>query len=244
MSEQDENLNQDEQGEKGQDDQLAAVNERIGKAFEAIEGISRQLGTLSGSVSQFVEGARKQAEPKEEEEDTPPQDLSDEELEALSHKDRVRYYKELAKYEVRKELKGVTKRLETDETTRAKERYQQEVNNLAEKNKDFWEWKEDIRAQIENNPALTITQAFKLARADNPDKVEVMKKKYADKKATEDEGEDEKGGTGKAKPPFGGLKPSSGRKAPVSTKNVDTKSAMLAAWDKTMAGVSKDLFES
>lgn len=44
---------------------------------------------------------------------------------------------------------------------------------------DFWEWKDDIKSVLSENPNLNVQRAYKLARAEAPEKAAEMDKKYA-----------------------------------------------------------------
>ncbi len=54
----------------------------------------------------------------------------------------------------------------------------EQIDRLASANKDFFEWTNEIRATMKSHPSLSPSQAFNLAKSENPKKVSEMAKKY------------------------------------------------------------------
>lgn len=106
---------------------------------------------------------------------------------------------------------------------------QVEAERVASKHDDFWDLKEEIGKEIKGNMYLTIEQAYKLAKVNNPDKVKTLQEakeaKGKDGKDTKKEKEEEED---RKEMPFGGLLPTSGRVRP--NQKMSMKDAGEAAW--------------
>ena len=76
-------------------------------------------------------------------------------------------------------LKPVSERITNVESTVTSDLGSRQVADAAKNNKDLYEWKDEISVLLKESPGLKITRALAIARAENPDKAEAMKKKYA-----------------------------------------------------------------
>lgn len=68
----------------------------------------------------------------------------------------------------------VSERLEEDLAGR-------EVNAAAGERPDFYEWRPEIAALVKENPSLSVTRAYTIARSENKDKAGKMDEKYTKK---------------------------------------------------------------
>jgi hypothetical protein len=59
-----------------------------------------------------------------------------------------------------------------------------EVNSAAGQRPDFYEWRPEISALVKENPSLSVTRAYTIARSENADKAKQMDTKYAKKSDT------------------------------------------------------------
>lgn len=75
----------------------------------------------------------------------------------------------------------VSERLENDLAGR-------EVNAAAGERPDFYEWRPEIAALVKENPSLSVTRAYTIARSENAEKATAMDKKYAKKSESKAEG--------------------------------------------------------
>jgi len=58
-----------------------------------------------------------------------------------------------------------------------------EVNAAAGQRPDFYEWRQEIAELVKTTPGLSVTRAYTIARAENPEKVKKMDEKYTKKSA-------------------------------------------------------------
>lgn len=122
-------------------------------------------------------------------------------------------------------LAGVDKKVDETSAELTKKEIASQIKELSTAHPDFWDWREEMAALVKSNPYLTPAQVFKLARIDNPEKVDELAKKYT--KKDEKKGSDEED-------VFGGLMPTSGRSAKAGSKKLNAKEAASAAWDEIM----------
>src|SRR3990167_1333366 len=54
----------------------------------------------------------------------------------------------------------------------------EQVEKTASDHKDFWEWSNEIKGVLKDNPTLTVRRAYALVRSENPEKAKEMDKKY------------------------------------------------------------------
>lgn len=93
---------------------------------------------------------------------------------------------------------------------------------------DFFEWKEEMRGLLKDNPTLTPARAYALARAENPEKVVKIDAKY---------------GLGKDKSKPNGsdnilsLFPQGGSATKSGAGKMNPKQAAEAAWDQVMSSL-------
>jgi len=128
--------------------------------------------------------------------------------------------------------KGFTQLSEDIKSTRAsgeKTAAAAEAERMSAKHDDFWDLRREVSAQIEANPYLTLDQAYKLAKVENPDKVKDITD--AKLKGTENDPEKVKAAAEeRSKYPFGGLLPTSGKTS--RNEKMTTDQAADAAWDE------------
>jgi len=115
-----------------------------------------------------------------------------------------------------------------DKGTRLKD-LQRQIEKLESRHPDFMDWREDIAEIAKNNPNISPQDAYDLARLRNPDRAKELDEKYkpADVKEAE-----KKAAEAKKKSPFGGLLPTSGKRAEAKT-NLDEDKAAELAWQET-----------
>jgi hypothetical protein len=103
------------------------------------------------------------------------------------------------------------------------ESYTRQIEGLMGQHKDFADWNEEMVAIVQENPGITPLRAYRLAKAENPEKDKKLDVKYNPPPE-------------KPKPPFS-FAPSSGSgsdndKPPTKVDNV---TAFKKAWEKTNA---------
>lgn len=150
-----------------------------------------------------------------------------EDLETLSRKEFAEHLVERVKTEV---VKPVEERIvqSEEETTAAGVRAQ--LAQVSKEKSDFWDWQGEMVEVLKKHPTLGVEEAYRLARAGNPDKAQTI-----DKAAVEKDVEKQK--KDKPETTFGGLLPTSGRAS--KNKRMSPKTAAEQAWDEL--GVSEHL---
>lgn len=100
------------------------------------------------------------------------------------------------------------------------------VQKFAEEHKDVYDWSDEIKKMFQETPGISIGNAYKLARMDNPEKATELDEKYSDEPKKEET------------TPFGGLTPTSGKglgdEAPEDEKDMDVDKAANLAWETAL----------
>lgn len=200
-------------------------------SIEEMTGVMKQMMT----TAERVRGEQQQpATPAAEEPEDEEEDPTD--LEVLSRKD-------FGSLIVRQVLKAVNKQVvepinnQIREMTAATTRNQIQgsVKELAEKHKDFWDWKDEMLALANENRGLAPQRLYQLARADNATKAAELDKKYAPPPR-------DGGGPIRFKG-FGGMTPSQSGSGSRSSK-MNGSDAATAAWAETVAALGGEpMFE-
>jgi hypothetical protein len=95
-----------------------------------------------------------------------------------------------------------------------------EIEQVAAANPDFKEWIPEMKAITAKAPALSIKEAYVMAKGLNPAKAEELQAKYNSKPKEE------------RRTPFGGLTPTKGGKNSTTHKAMSKTDALEAAWNK------------
>lgn len=102
------------------------------------------------------------------------------------------------------------------------------VNDPKNPHPDFYEWKDEMRALVKENPTLTPARLYSLARVENRAKAEKLDEKYGLNKPQKKNGEDK----------FLSLFPGSGSSTTKGgTGKMSPKEAAEKAWDQVMSGL-------
>ena len=206
----------DDVNDKTNDDKDKDDTDKNGEA-----AMTALLGTL-GEMSETMKGlGTRLANLEEGDADPPDLDKGDDDdapgdLDLLSNTELVGH---LLK-EIKKEIAPIGERLKAGEDIAVRDRTAATIDRLTRDNDDFMDFKDEIRDELVGNNNLTIEQAYKLAKINNPDKViELAEAKKKDEPDEPDE------------PKYGGLLPTSGlhRKSSRMTQ----ENAALDAWDET-----------
>jgi len=209
----------------------------VGTLVESSQKQGDQLSQLTGTLSGLTETQRQALErqsSKDNEEEE--EDLSaSADLESMDRKQFMGHMLGQVEKIITKSMKGLTDQLQTVSSSSEEQRLLIEVKELQAKHKDFNDFKPEMAKIAKDNPELSLTRIYALAKAENPDKVKELEEKYS-----KDESEDDKGSednkSSKSKPGFGGLLPTSGGSEEVPS-DMDTKTAADTAWAKTMVDV-------
>jgi hypothetical protein len=110
---------------------------------------------------------------------------------------------------------------------------QTDIDKAAVKYGDFWDWQVEARKILNDKPNLSIDEAYHLARATNPEKLQTMQTEAEKKVNAEKDSEKEKRDL-----EYGGLLPTSGKSKPNEKMEIDK--AADVAWEEVMGGTPYD----
>ncbi len=101
------------------------------------------------------------------------------------------------------------------------------IKEFTKDHPDFFEWKDEIRTLVKENPTLKPARLYTIARAENSEKAKRLDEKYGLNKASQDKGSEEK---------ILSLFPRTGSSATKSgAGKMSPKQAAAAAWDEVMS---------
>jgi hypothetical protein len=118
-------------------------------------------------------------------------------------------------------LKPVTDRLTAVQTSTAQDQGQRQISDMQAKHKDFIDWKDEMVRLVQTHPTLNLSQAYSLARSENPDKAKQLDARYDPPPPP-------------AKPLWGGLVGAlNGEASDSSPKKMDNHQATIEAYKET-----------
>lgn len=188
----------------GDDGESGGGGERGGDDADKGKGDDEQqqelLTTLTRSVGMLANGLTKMQEqftnlesrlPKakdsgeDDDGDEKGHQLGDDsvDLEQLDRKGFAQYLMQnmtkAVQQEITRHLKSVDTKVETLAEQFQSRNASDEITKVSEKNADFFEWTDEIRQVLKENPTLSVTRAYNLAKTENPEKAEKVRQKYA-----------------------------------------------------------------
>lgn len=210
--------------------QIELLTQSVGTLAKGLEELRSNQSTITEALAKLAEGT---GQSKQEQKDLA-EDLfgPDVDLEQLDRKSFAKLIQASVQQSISKELSTGQEKLANQinelasrfETKNASE----QIGATAKDNPDFWEWSAEIKKVLTEHPNLSVTRAYNLVKAENPEKVAKLKDKYnkpAPKKDT-----------------FIGLTPTSGHLGAEGTnKKMSANDAANAAFDAVMAQVG-DVF--
>lgn len=216
-------------GEVDEDDDKLKPGEGDDSVADEVKAALGELTTLVTGVSKRFDGLEERVNSlgtsSDEDDDDDDDEDVDADIEGMSRKDFGQHIVNRVVSQLRKEvLKPVESRVTDAEQRMENDRIGKLVEKASEKYEDFWEFKDEIMAEVKKNAYLEPEEAYHLARSKHPDKVKTL----AEKKANGDEESDKKAKGGK----FGGLTPTSGKTH--QNKKMGRKEAANKAWEDTM----------
>jgi hypothetical protein len=201
-------------------------DDKIIAAFREMQNNNKTLANQLGAIERALkEGVQN----KVEEEPV----VDDKDLENLSRA-------EFAQYLIGTIQKGVIEPIKEErkqDTVRAQQAdLARQAKEVHDKYADFNSWHDEMRDNIKAHPGMTIERAYKLARAENPEKAEEVDVETG-KKEKEREGKVKKAAP-KEDIIFGGLTPTSTLTSSSNKENggMSVKEAANAAWDSVQMG--------
>jgi len=214
---------------------VKAVAAAVGEKSITKDQLAPMMYTIAESLknmqTQVSNQERRMAAPAvQNPEPEPEPKVTQEDLDKMSRADLVRHTIEQVKAQQTKPLAEVVAKTTAD-TKKADMMRQAQAANDA--HPDFQEYYTEMKAILDNNPALNIEQVYQLARLEDPvkrDRIDAELQKKED--ATKKEEEDKEGAN--VIEMFGGLTPTSG----ITTERegdvpMTTQEAVEDAWEKT-----------
>ena len=204
---------------------VAELTKAVGGIVSSIEGLQQNMAKLQAQPRVSEKDEEDEDENEEEE------DVDEKTLETLPRRQFADHIVQKVSKLVEKQLKTVSKGTAEVKDDVLRERAEKAVMAVAEKNPDFWDWKDEIGEIATASPGISPARAYKLARMENPDKATKLDVKYKAK-------DDGKGGEKPkpvAKPKFGGFTPGSG--ATQQNTKMAKSEAAEKAWEETMGSL-------
>lgn len=213
----------------GGDDKKTAVDvltpeqqrQVLGYLVQQNQTLHRELVGLKEQLNKKPEPGDKKPAPKK---DAPDDDAVD--IELLS---RAQFKEHMLKDVEKRVLEPILERLGKNESTIEAKYARDELEKLAGKHPELWDFSDELKNTLNKYPDLSMEEAYILAKHAAPEKV-----KKLDDTAKAKENEKSTDQAKKEKARFGGLFPTSGKTAP--SKRLNPKDAAEAAWESTGAG--------
>ncbi len=226
-------LDEADEGKGGSGDADAAAKaaaeasrQQVEVLTQSVQLLAKGFEELRGNQTQLTEALAKLADttPKKVEQAAEVMFGDDVDIEQLSRKDLAKLIEvsitkgvdaKLAKIQegIAGKVEDLAMRFESKNAGEA-------VEKVASNHPDFWEWSNEMKALLAENPSLSVNRAYTIVKAENPDKVEKLKSKY--EKKTE-------------KPrDFFSLLPTSGRGRADGSGKMTQEQAAEDAFDKIM----------
>ena len=189
----------------------------LAEGLQKMEGNQQNIVSALANITSQSKGAVRE-ELKEE-------FGKDVDLEQLDRKDFAAFIIKSAevvlKTEMAKLLGDVDKKVTNLASSFESKNANEQIAKAADQNPDFWEWSNEIKQMLAENPTLSVNRAYQLAKSENHKKAEELNKKYA--KPTE-----------KKEQSFLGLTPTSSIGTRDATGKMTQKEAAEKAFDKVM----------
>lgn len=216
----------------GEDKTLAGIT-ALG---DTMKTLGASIGTLtqrmdaveSGRVSAADDAVKADAAKSKER-----KSVSTEELDDMSRGDFVKHIVEEVAHVL---VKPLTEQMDATATSLDVKDSESAVSKAIAAHSDFMEFASEINAIAKDTPGISPENAYKLARANDPEKVKKMDIKYMsdedkEKLASEEEADEKKESDEVS---FGGITPTSGGPADKKVDYKDNKAAFDAAWDENV----------
>ena len=201
--------------------QIELLTRSVGMLAEGLQKMEGNQGNIVAALAKITDMSKSEVRAQVAE------DFGDDvDLEQLDRKSFAKFLMDNIsksfKSELESSMKSIDARVTNLATSFESKNATEQIAKTAEHNADFWEWSAEIKQILSENPSLTVNRAYNLVKAENPDKVQTLQKKYTKEPA-------------KKEPSFLGLTPTSS----VSTRGSATgkqnaRAAAESAFDKIM----------
>lgn len=204
------------------------MTDSLQQVTSAIGAIQQQQNKQADVLSQVTNTLGKLAEPAEEEESSAVDYNVD--LESMSNTELANKMLEVIEDRVGQFSKSIEQKIDQFDSKVGTVSAQSQVNETRGKYQDFDHYKDEMVQLARENPGLSVERLYRLAKAENPQKVEEVDKKLAAENPPpeKDEGED--------KPKrFGGMIPTGGFIPVSENTRMKPKDAADKAWEDVIA---------
>lgn len=166
-------------------EQIALLTQSVSLIAEGLQKLEGNQSSITAALAQMMDMSKKEV--KSELEDEFGKDVD---LEQLDNKSLATFIMQNMSKAVKAEIASIREGLDTKVTDLAT-RFEQknageQINKMAEDHPDFWEWSNEIRDLLKDNPTLNASRAYHIAKSENPKKADELKSKY-DKPATKND---------------------------------------------------------
>lgn len=205
----------DEGGTGGNANPPPAVDaEQFNQLVGTVSNLAQNMQTIQSSISQLTEAGN-----TDDDEDAGDDDIGTD-LETISRADFAKHIVSTLNKQFNKQLESLNEKIEkTSQNVEAVDT-KTSLKEFSSQHPDFWDWKDELQGIVKETPGISIERAYRLARAENPDKARQLDEKHTPSDA------------GK-KSKFGGLTPTSGQTS--KTTKMSSSDAAEAAWQDSMA---------
>jgi len=162
---------------------VPAADEQIALLTKSVGMIAEGLSRLEGNQNSIVETLAKitQQSPKEVKQELK-EFGADVDLENMNRKDYAQFIMQhtaaALKTEMDKLLGDVDSKVTNLANSFEAKNATEQIAKAAENNADFWEWSGEIKKILQENPTLSVTRAYKIAKEESPTKAQELDKKY------------------------------------------------------------------
>lgn len=178
MPEGDDTKRTEQENEKEQDQ-----TELLMKSVAMIaQGLRELQEGQKAMLERFSFKAEREPPAEEEEEKAEEPESDDVDLEQLDRKQFAevigsRLYKKIESA-LNKKLKELEDRISSVYSAVESRKVEEQVAKLSSENPDFWEWADEMKAILKENPTLSVARAFALAKSENKEKAARLAAKY------------------------------------------------------------------
>lgn len=168
----------EEHSDDGGDGGAPKADPRLDALENAVKVMAQGQAAINQTLGEFAKGLEALSKPREapKNEDTSGDD--DVDLETMDRKSFAAHLTGKLKGIVEESLKPLGERFgKLDEKIDA-QGLSVMIKDFQKDHPDFFEWKPEMRALLQENPTLTPARAYALVRAESPDKAKQLDKKY------------------------------------------------------------------
>lgn len=205
-------------------DSLQKVASSLEAVTGAIASLQQQQQQQAQLLQQITHNLQNPPTPSKDDDDGD----YDVDLESMSRTDFANKLLSVIDKRMDKSIQGLQKKLEEFDTRVGTVDAKAEVSRLRRDNPDFDNFKDEMVSLARENPGLSVERLYRLAKAENPEKVKKLEEEAAAKKAAEKPPEDE------GKKFFSGMLPGGSFTPPPSNGRMDPKSAADKAWEQVI----------